>query len=151
MVEFVLQYGYLGLFLISFLAATLVPLASELVVVAMANLDYNVWLLIVSATGGSFLGSVTNFWVGRKGSDFIFSRFFQVEEATRQRAERLYERWGAFTLFFSWVPFIGDPLTVVGGALGISFRLFVFWVLLGKTLRYIALLGLAAEITSWFA
>jgi len=149
--DLILQFGYFGLFVISFLSATLVPLASEVFVVAMPALNYNSWLILVSATAGSFLGSLTNYYVGKKGTDFILGRYIRINEKTWQRAERFYERWGAITLFFSWVPFIGDPLTVVAGAFNISLRLFTFWVLLGKTLRYLVLLGIANRIINYLA
>lgn len=138
--------GYLGLFAISFLSATLLPLASEVFVVAMPPLGYNVWLIILFATAGSYLGSLTNYYVGRKGTDFVLSRYISIKPETLARAQRFFARWGPVALFFSWVPFIGDPLTAVAGALHVNLRVFTFWVLFGKTLRYLALLGLANQI-----
>lgn len=149
--DLILQFGYFGLFLISFLSATLVPLASEVFVVAMPALGYNPWLILISATAGSFLGSLTNYYVGKMGTDFILGRYVKINEKTWQRAEGFYERWGAATLFFSWVPFIGDPLTVVAGAFHINLRVFTFWVLLGKTLRYLVLLGIANRVINYLA
>jgi membrane protein YqaA with SNARE-associated domain len=144
----IFQFGYFGIFGVSFLSATLVPLASEVFVLAMPRLGYNVWGIVVFATLGSFLGSLTNYYVGKKGSEFVFSRYFEIKPETRMRAERFFGRWGPVALFFSWVPFIGDPLTLVAGALHIDLRLFSFWVAFGKTLRYLALLGLANSVLS---
>lgn len=146
----VFQSGYVGIFAISFLSATLVPLASEVFVVAMPSLGYDTWLIILFATFGSFLGSLTNYYVGLKGTDFVLSRYFTMKPETLVRAERFYQRWGPVALFFSWVPFIGDPLTAVAGVLRINIRVFIFWVLLGKTLRYLALLGLANRYLGTF-
>lgn len=146
----IFRFGYFGIFGVSFLSATLVPLASEVFVLAMPRLGYNVWGIIVSATLGSFLGSLTNYYVGKKGTDFVFARYFQVKPETMERGERFFARWGPVALFFSWLPFIGDPLTMVAGALHINVRIFCFWVIFGKTLRYLALLGLANQVLSWF-
>lgn len=151
MASFVFQFGYFGLFAVSFLSATLLPLASEFFVIAMPPLGYNTWLVILFATAGSFLGSLTNYYVGRKGTDFVLSRYIAIKPQTLARAERFYARWGPVALFFSWVPFIGDPLTAVAGALHINLRVFTFWVLLGKTLRYLALLGLANQVLGFFS
>jgi membrane protein YqaA with SNARE-associated domain len=142
---FFFQFGYFGLFLISFLSATLLPLASEFFVVAMPPLGYQRWLIVLFATAGSFLGSLVNYYVGKKGGGFILSRFMEMKPKTLARAERFYQRWGPIALFFSWVPFIGDPLTAVAGTFHVDLRVFSFWVIFGKTLRYLVILGLASR------
>lgn len=144
--EFFFQFGYLGLFAVSFLASSLLPLASEVFVLAMPRLGYNIWWVGVIATFGNFAGSLTNYYVGLKGTDFVLGRYFEIKQETWKRAERFYKRWGPVALFFSWVPFIGDPLTAVAGAFQIKLRVFTFWVLLGKALRYFVLLGLAERL-----
>ena len=148
--NFFFQFGYLGLFAISFLAASILPLSSELFVLAMPPLGYNLWLVGIVATLGNYAGALTNYYVGQKGTDFVLSRYFKVSDKTWSRAERFYERWGPIALFFSWVPFIGDPLTAVAGALRMDWRIFTFWVLLGKGFRYVILLGFADAIYNLF-
>jgi membrane protein YqaA with SNARE-associated domain len=150
MTDFIFSLGYFGLFLISFLSASLVPLASEFFVLGMPPLGYNVWLVIVVATIGSYLGSLLNYYVGKKGTDFVLGRYIKIDPKTWTRAEKFYERWGPVALFFSWVPFIGDPLTAVAGALHMHLGTFSFWVLFGKTLRYLVLLGIASRFINIF-
>jgi membrane protein YqaA with SNARE-associated domain len=144
--SFLEQFGYWGIFLISYLSATLIPLFSEAAVVAVYALGFNVWLIILFSTCGSVLGSVTNYYVGKKGTDFVLARYFKVEPESLVRAERFFERWGSITLFFSWVPFIGDPLTLVAGVAHVDFRVFIFWVTIGKLLRQFVILGLASQL-----
>ncbi len=150
MTDFIFSLGYFGLFLISFLSASLLPLASEVFVVGMPPLGYNVWGVIVVATLGSYSGSVVNYLIGKKGTDFVLGRYVKIDPKTWDRAERFYNRWGPVALFFSWVPFIGDPLTAVAGALNMHFGVFSFWVLFGKTLRYLVLLGIASRFLNMF-
>lgn len=150
MLEFFFSLGYFGLFLISFLSASLLPLASEIFVVGMPPLGYNVWLVTVVATAGSYSGSLLNYYVGKKGTDFVLGRYVKIDPKTWSRAERFYERWGPVALFFSWVPFIGDPLTAVAGALQMHLGIFSFWVIFGKMLRYLALLGIASRFLKMF-
>ncbi|GAB4266560.1 MAG: YqaA family protein [Candidatus Promineifilaceae bacterium] len=147
MIEFFFQLGYLGLFLISFLSASLVPLASEFFVLGMPPLGYNVFVVGLVATAGNYLGALLNYYIGKKGADFVLGRYVKINPQTWAKAERFYHRYGAAALFFSWVPFIGDPLTAVAGALHLDWRIFTFWVVLGKGLRYILLLGIADQIT----
>ena len=149
--ELAYQSGYFGLFVISFLASSLLPLASEIFVLAMPPLGYNLWLIGIVATAGNFLGSSLNYYIGLRGADFVLGRYVKIDPKSWQRAENFYQRWGSVALFFSWVPFIGDPLTVVAGAFQIHWQTFTFWVLLGKSLRYLVLLGLADRIFALFA
>ena len=144
MISFIFSLGYVGLFIISFLAASLIPLSSELFVLGLPALGYNIWWVAAVATAGNFCGALLNYFVGKKGTDFVLGRYVKIDPKTWARAERFYQRWGPVALFFSWVPFIGDPLTAVAGALNLSLRTFTFWVLLGKGLRYVVLLGIAA-------
>jgi membrane protein YqaA with SNARE-associated domain len=150
MTDFIFNLGYFGLFLISFLSASLLPLASEFFVVGMPPLGYNVWGVIAVATAGSYTGSLVNYAVGKKGTDFVLGRYVKINPKTWARAERFYERWGPVALFFSWVPFIGDPLTAVAGALNMHLGIFSFWVLFGKSLRYLVLLGIASRFLKMF-
>lgn len=150
MESFLEQFGYWGIFLISYLSATLLPLASEAAVIAGYAVGLHVWPLIIFSTTGSVLGSVTNYYVGKKGTEFVLGRYFKMGPKMLVRAERFFERWGAVALFFSWVPFIGDPLTLVAGAANVDFRLFLFWVTVGKLLRQFVILGLASQIISYF-
>lgn len=138
--------GYLGLFLISFLGATMVPLATEVFVIGMARLDYNIWLVMITATMGGFVGNLVNYYVGQKGTDFVLSRYIKIDEKTWARAERTFQKYGVVALFFSWLPIVGDPLTIVAGAFHTKMTVFTFWVIAGKFLRYIILLGLANQI-----
>jgi len=140
----ILNFGYLGLFAISFLAATLLPLGSEAAVVFMASAEFNPMGLLFIATAGNSLGAIVNYLVGRWGASFIFSRYIQIDPATQERLERVYGRWGAPVLFFAWLPFVGDPLTVAAGVLRVNPWVFMFWVVLGKMFRYYVLIAATA-------
>lgn len=134
--DLVFQSGYMGLFIVSFLAATLIPLGSEIFVVAMTLSGYNPWIIFATATTGNSLGAATNYCVGKYGANFIFSRYVKVNSEKRQNIERMYQKWGSPVLFFSWVPVVGDPLTMVAGGFNLNFYIFTFWVILGKAFRY---------------
>jgi len=143
------NFGYLGLFVVSFLSATLVPLTSEVAVVGMLALGFNVYLVMITAVAGSFLGSLSNYLVGRQGTRFVLARYVRFEPRRLSQAERFFGRWGPIALFFSWVPLIGDPLTLVAGAVNVDLRSFTFWVLTGKIVRVLVVVGLALHLFSW--
>ncbi len=142
MIESILfELGYAGLFLVSFLAATLIPLSSEGAVVLMALGKFNPVLILIVATAGNSLGALVNYFAGKWGARFLLFKYLKIDARTQARAEKTYGKWGAPILFFAWVPIVGDPLTVVAGVLKVNPASFLFWVVLGKAFRYWAILG----------
>ncbi len=146
MTAFFLSLGYVGLFLVSFLAATVLPLTSEVMFVAMPALGYDIWIVFLVANAGSILGSVTNYFLGLKGGGFVLSRYVTVDPRKLARATDLYQRWGPVIVFFAWLPVIGDPLTIVAGVFRLQFRTFAFWMSLGKVFRYLLLVALLTQV-----
>jgi membrane protein YqaA with SNARE-associated domain len=141
------QYGLQGLFAAAFLAATILPLQSEALLVALlAAGGHPAWALLAVASLGNTLGSVANWALGRFLIRFRDRRWFPVKEAAYERARRAFLRWGLWSLLFAWLPFVGDPLTVVAGALKVRLPVFVLLVGFGKTARYAALIAAAAPL-----
>lgn len=139
--------GYLGLFFAAFGAATLLPLQSEAVLVGLLlNGHYSLGLLLGVATLGNVLGSLINWWLGRWVEHFKGRRWFPVSDKQLDKARNHYERWGHWTLLLSWVPIIGDPLTLVAGVMREPLWRFLLLVTLAKSLRYAVL---AAVTLHW--
>lgn len=129
-----------GLFLAALLAATLVPAQSEAVLVGLLLAGtHPVWLLLVVATAGNVLGAIVNWAIGRWIGHLGDHPRAPVSAARRARAEAWYRRWGWISLFGSWLPIVGDPLTVVAGALREPLWRFTIVVSLAKAGRYIVL------------
>ncbi len=138
--------GYLGLFLAAFGAATLLPLQSEAVLVGLLlNGRYSVWLLLGIATTGNVLGSVVNWLLGRSLEHFKDQRWFPVKPRHLESAQRRYQRYGHWSLLLSWLPIIGDPLTLAAGVLREPLWRFVLIVTLAKGARYGVLMLLATH------
>ena len=132
--------AYLALFLAAFLAATIVPAQSEAVLVGLILADKQpLLLLLLVATAGNVLGSVVNWLLGRFIEHFRDRPWFPVSQDKLARAEAWYRRFGVWSLLLSWVPIIGDPLTVVAGVLKTPFLTFLALVTLAKAGRYITL------------
>lgn len=134
--------AYAGLFAAAFLAATLLPAQSEAVLLGLVTVDrYPTLLLLAVASAGNILGSCVNYAIGRAlaGSDGL-QRL--VGPFSRARAEQWYRRFGKWSLLASWLPIIGDPLTVVAGTLRQPFMTFVMIVSIAKAGRYLALVAL---------
>ncbi len=135
--EWLRHPGYIPLFTMSFLAATLLPIGSEWLLILMLTQGYLPVKVVLVATAGNTLGACTNWLVGRYGGGWLMEKFFRISDAQKERAEAWYRRYGSASILLSWLPFIGDPLCLVGGMLGIRFPLFIALAAIGKLLRYI--------------
>ncbi|AOE49847.1 YqaA family protein [Kangiella sediminilitoris] len=134
--EFLVDFGYLGLFVAAFLAATILPLSSELVLTALLLNDLSPEMLVLVATVGNVLGSLTNYGLGYWASKGIIQKWLKMSEKEFVKAEERFEKYGLMSLLFAWVPIIGDPLTVIAGILRVNLIWFIVLVSLGKFLRY---------------
>lgn len=138
---------YGGLFLSAFLAALLLPGSSEAVLTGLlVSGNGEPWLLLAVASIGNVLGSVVNWVCGRFLSHFRDRRWFPVSPRRYDQAIGWYGRYGLWSLLFAWAPVVGDPLTVIAGALRTPLLPFVVLVSIGKVARY---LFVAAVALSW--
>jgi membrane protein YqaA with SNARE-associated domain len=143
--DWLTSYGYLSLFLLSFLASTLIPLGSEWLLVAMLLAKYDPARVVAVATAGNYLGALTSYGIGLYGGEFLKVRVLRMDERTTRKAERMYGRFGAYSLLFSWLPVVGDPLCLVGGMLKVRLFRFSLLVFSGKLARYAAVAWLTLK------
>ncbi|CAH3886116.1 Inner membrane protein YqaA, partial [Enterobacter cloacae] len=133
-----------SLFASSFLSSTLLPGNSEVVLVAMLLSGVSQpWLLVLIATMGNSLGGLTN---------VILGRFFPLREKSRwqEKAVGWLKRYGAATLLLSWMPVIGDLLCLLAGWMRISWGPVLFFLCLGKALRYVLLAWITLQGMTWW-
>lgn len=130
-----------GVFSAAFLSATLLVGVSEAALILAARQpDAHLIALFLAATAGNVLGAVVNFVLGRFLLRFENRRWFPVSPLNRKRAEALFGRYGRPILLLSWLPVVGDPLTLVAGLLRVPLPVFLLYVTIGKAARYAALL-----------
>ena len=134
--------GYVGLFVWSFLAATILPLASEPMLIALVRSRDSVAGPVLVATAGNYVGACTTYLLARAAA----RRLAPVADtvASHSRAVALIERFGQPALLLSWFPVVGDAIVAVAGAVGIRFVPFSLWVFAGKLARY-SLVGWVAS------
>jgi membrane protein YqaA with SNARE-associated domain len=141
--------GYLALFAVSFAAATLLPLSSELMLTGFATSGaFDVLGLWLVASLGNVGGAIVNWSLGVSFQRWKDHRWFPFTHEQLDRASCFFARYGAWTLLFAWLPVIGDPLTLIAGVLGVRFTLFLALVAIGKAGRYAMLLGLIEGLRS---
>ena len=130
--------AYLLLFLSAFGAATLLPLQSEVVLLGLLIQEqHSVMALIAVASLGNILGSCVNWWLGLKIEQYKDKRWFPVSESKLQQAQQIYRKYGFWSLLLSWVPVIGDPITLIAGLMKENFARFLLMVSVAKIGRYL--------------
>ena len=137
----IILIAYFQLFIISFLAATILPLSSELVLSTMLLTDsFDKYLLLVVASFGNILGSSVNWYLGKKILIFKDKKWFPANERQIAKGEIYFKKYGIWSLLLAWVPIIGDPLTIVAGILRVKFLTFLLLISISKISRYIFLI-----------
>ena len=128
---------YLSLFTISFLAATILPLSSELMLAGLiATSNYDNLLLLIVASFGNVLGSIINWILGFYSRNLTIKKWVPFKGKQIENSSRWFNKFGKWSLLFAWVPIIGDPLTLVAGLLRVKFIEFLILVTIGKVSRY---------------
>ena len=136
--------SYLLLFGAAFLAATILPFYSEVILFALLREGGDPLALVVVATLGNTLGAVVNWLLGRYLLHFQDRRWFYFSRAQIERAQRWYQRYGFWSLLLAWAPVGGDALTLIAGIMKVRLWLFLLLVGSGKALRYISVVYLVA-------
>jgi len=131
---------YLSLFIISFLAATILPFSSELTLAGlMATSSYDNLLLLIAASLGNVLGSVINWILGFYSRNLSKKKWFPIKDEQIEKSSKWFNKFGRWSLLFAWVPIIGDPLTLAAGLLRVKFTKFLILVTIGKVSRYLVI------------
>jgi len=128
---------YLSLFIISFLAATILPFSSELTLAGLiASSNYDNLLLLIVASFGNVLGSIVNWALGFYSRNLTTKKWFPFKETQIEKSSIWFRKFGKWSLLFAWVPIVDDPLTLVAGMLRVKFIDFIILVAIGKVSRY---------------
>lgn len=135
--------SYFFLFVSAFLAATILPFYSEVVLFALIRQGEPALALIIIASVGNTLGAAVNWGLGRFLLKYQDRRWFYFKADQVGRMQHWFQRYGVWSLLFSWLPFGGDALTFIAGVMKVRFSVFLLLVALGKSLRYIAVVYLA--------
>jgi len=140
-------FSYFQLSLISFLAATILPFSSEVVLTTMyLSNSFEPYFLLIFASIGNIMGSITNWYLGKKITLFQNRKWFPVTPDQLERSRKYFQKYGLWSLLLAWVPIIGDPLTLLAGVLKVRFGIFFVLVSISKISRYVFILYLASFV-----
>lgn len=148
--QFLTEWGYVGIFISSFLAGSIVPFASEAVLLVAARSGLSPWWCIAWATAGNTLGGVTCYMIGRLGKVEWMERYLGISSVKLERAQRFMKGRGSLAALFVALPYIGDAIAVALGFMRSNFTVTTAAMAVGKFIRYVAVLYAAEGIISLF-
>ena len=139
-IQFLIDWGYWGMFLSAFLAGTILPFSSEVVLLACIGLGLDpVWSTLFT-TAGNALGGFTCYWIGRIGKTEWIEKYFKVKKEKIDKMQRFLQGKGALMAFFAFLPFVGEAIAIALGFMRSNVTLTVFSMFVGKLIRYIVML-----------
>lgn len=132
-----INLGYIGIFLAAFIASTLLPAPSELIIILALENNFDVYLVITVATIGNVLGSLTNYYIGYFSNSEMLIKKFKLNQDKIDKWVKKSEKYGYWLGLLAWVPFIGDPLMAIVGFLKVKIIPLTLTITFGKLTRYI--------------
>ena len=136
--EWLASLGYLGLFIGSFLAATVIPFSADFLLIGSLMAGGDPGISFITATTGNWLGSLTSYWLGRIGKWEWIEKWFKVSEEKLLRQKSRIDRYGSLLAFLAWLPFIGDIFAIALGFYKVPFFKCCVFILMGKAARFLA-------------
>lgn len=135
--QWVVDYGYWGLFFGSFLAATIVPFSSDILMMAFMAIGGDPILAVVVATIGNWLGGLTSYGLGRLGKWRWIERWLGVSREKLERQQDNVAKYGSLLAFLTWLPIVGDVMAIALGFYKVDFRKSAIFMLFGKGARFV--------------
>lgn len=136
-VDFLIQYGYFGMFIAAFLAASIIPFSSEAVMVGLQMAGLEPLGLLLWGTAGNVAGSMFNYTLGRLGRMEWIEKYLHVKREKVERAQRWMQRKGAWVGgILCVVPVIGDAISVALGFMRANWLICLISITVGKFVRY---------------
>lgn len=148
MIDFLIHFGPLGMFLAAFLAGSFFPFSSEAVMLALMAMGVNPWQLILYGTAGNVLGSAFNYCIGRLGKEEWFEKYLHVKPEQMDKARAFMKGRGAWMGFFAFIPILGSAITILLGLMRANVVITFTAITLGKVARYIVLIY-GVKVVNW--
>ena len=148
--EVLIEWGYIGVFVAAFLAATVLPFSSEVVLTGVLLAGANYWPCIIAATIGNFLGGMTCYFLGYLGKVEWLEKYLKMDMKKIRKVQDWLSGKGAWMAFFVFLPGIGDFIAVGMGYLRANLLIVSTSMFLGKFIRYVVWMELVYQIQSFF-
>lgn len=135
--EYLIDYSYIGVFVASFLAATILPFSSEIVLAGVLLTGGDYWACVAAATAGNVLGGMTCYWLGKTGKIEWIRKYLKINISKLLKIQNWISNKGSWIGFFTFLPIIGDLIAIALGFLRANGWIVLLYMFIGKALRYL--------------
>lgn len=135
--DWLINLGYWGLFIGSFLAGTVFPLNSDILMIGILNLGGNPWICLAAATSGNWLGSMLSYGIGWLGKWEWLSKWFKIEKSKLDKQKKVIDKYGVFIALFSWFPIVGTLSVITLGFYKVKPKTTALFILIGCFIRFL--------------
>ena len=140
LIQLLIDWGYIGLFISALLAGRIIPFSSELVMIALVKVGLSPALCVVAATLGNTVGGMTCYYMGRLGKVDWIEKYFKVKKEKVEKMQQFLQGKGALMAFFAFLPFVGEVIAIALGFMRSNVWLTTTSMFAGKLIRYILML-----------
>ena len=140
LIQLLIDWGYLGLFLSALIAGSILPFSSELVLVTLVKLGLSPALCVLSAALGNTVGGMTCYYIGRLGRTDWIEKYLRVKPEKVERMQRFLQGKGALMAFFVFLPIVGEVIAIALGLMRSNVWITTLSMFAGKLLRYVLML-----------
>ena len=130
------EWGYIGLFIASFLAATIIPFSSELVLSILIANNFDLTTSLIVASIGNWMGGLSSYLIGRLGRWETIEKYLRVKRDKILLWKKKIDSWGGLLAFLCWLPVVGDPIAIALGFFRTNILTVAIFMLVGKFVRY---------------
>lgn len=145
-IQFLTDWGYIGMFISAFLAGTVLPFSSEAVLLACIGMGLDPVISTLSTTAGNALGGFTCYWIGRLGKMEWIEKYLGVSKKHMDKAEKFIQGKGSWIASLSFLPVIGDAILVVLGLMRANVFIVTISMTIGKLGRYAILVATTLKL-----
>ncbi len=135
--EWLINLGYWGLFIGTFLAGTVLPISSDFILIGVLALGSNPWLCFLSASLGNWFGLITTYAIGWLGKWEWLERYFNVKPEKLAEQKKVVDKYGVWLALFTWIPIVGIAGLIALGFYKVKPKLTITLLLIGCSIRFL--------------
>lgn len=148
MTQLFIDWGYIGLFISALVAGSVLPFSSEVVMAFLVGMGLDPVICVLTATVGNTLGGMSCYWIGHLGKTEWIAKYLKINQSKIDKATRFLQGKGSWVAFFSFLPYMGEAIAIALGLMRGNIWITIFFMFLGKLIRYIVMLAILIKFVN---
>ena len=150
LVQFFIDWGYIGLFISALVAGSILPFSSEVVMTILVQMGADPTMCLISASVGNTIGGLLCYWLGYLGNMEWIERWLKIEKQKMDKVSGFVKRYGAMMGLFGVLPWVGEAIIVLLGLMRANVYVTTITMFIGKFVRYLLIILTLQGVNSLF-